>query len=198
MPGVVLSQSLGEIARQVRAERAKQKQQPVKVYTNDNISQLTGTRSTIFSSAGQNATSPEQPAVSGSSSGLQSATLKSSAFTTSATEKKQAAKSEAQQAHSASNPNPAEQLQSQIKVARATLAHTIEEQRLAEDELSLLQMQQARELNPSRSRALSSQVEAKETEAAAKRAEAEKARQSLDLLEQEYKKVSSAESREKQ
>ena len=187
-PAVALSQSLGEIARQARAERAKQNQQVVKVYTNDNLPQVADAESVTSSPSKQNATSL--------SANPQPAAPKSSI--SNAPEKEKRAKSDARQATSATNPSPADRLQSQIKAARAALAHATEEQRLVEDELSLLQMQQARDLNPGHSKELRDQVKAKETETAAKRAETEKARQALDQLEEEYTKASSAGSHQKQ
>jgi len=55
-----------------------------------------------------------------------------------------------------------------------------------EDELHLLQIQQARELNPDRSRKLNGRIDAASVELEAKRAATEKARQAVEKLKKEF------------
>ena len=78
--------------------------------------------------------------------------------------------------------------QAKFKAVRAVLAHAKEEQTLVEDELRLLQIQQARELDPDRSRKLNSQIDAATIEIEARRAATEKAQAALDETEKEFKK----------
>jgi hypothetical protein len=77
--------------------------------------------------------------------------------------------------------------QEQFKPLRAKLAADEQVQRLVEDELSLLQIQQARELSPGVQSQLEAQVKAKTAEVEAKRAETAKSRKELADLEQEFK-----------
>ena len=57
-----------------------------------------------------------------------------------------------------------------------------------EDELQLLQIQQARDLNPNSSKILNSKIDASAVELEAKRAATKKAQAALDELGQEFKK----------
>ncbi len=75
--------------------------------------------------------------------------------------------------------------QSRFKYARQAFAKAEEEQRLAEDELNLLQIQQARELNAEAAGELEKKIAAKKTEVDSKSAATAKAQQALDALEKE-------------
>jgi len=63
-----------------------------------------------------------------------------------------------------------------------------EEQSLVEDEIRLLQIRQARDLNPDRSRKLNSKIDASTIELEAKRAATQKAQAALDEIEKKFKK----------
>jgi hypothetical protein len=77
--------------------------------------------------------------------------------------------------------------QARFEAVRAALAHAKEEQKLVEDELRLLQVQQARTLDPDLSRKLNSQIDSRASELEAKRAATEKAQAALDKTEKEFK-----------
>ena len=78
--------------------------------------------------------------------------------------------------------------QARFKAARAALSYAKEEQAVVEDEIQLLRIQQARELNPDRSRELDSKINASTVELESKRAATEKAQAALDEIEKELKK----------
>ena len=76
--------------------------------------------------------------------------------------------------------------QARFKSARARLAETQERQQLAEDELNLLQIQDARELNPNVKAELDGKIKAKEDEGSQARAATEEAQRALDDLLKEF------------
>jgi len=76
--------------------------------------------------------------------------------------------------------------QQRFQTAREALARAQEEQELAENELSLLQTRQAQELNPASQAELAQAIPPKQGEIAMKRATAEKAKQDLEALEQQF------------
>jgi hypothetical protein len=84
-------------------------------------------------------------------------------------------------------PGTKEYWESRFKSARAKLAKAQEIQQLAEDELKLLQVQQAREaLNTDVAAELAQKIPAKQIELDAARAATEKATQELEELQQEF------------
>jgi hypothetical protein len=84
-------------------------------------------------------------------------------------------------------PGTKEYWESRFKSARAKLAKAQEIQQLTEDELRLLQIQQAREaLNTDVAADLAQKIPAKQTEVDAARAVTEKATQELEELQQEF------------
>jgi hypothetical protein len=84
-------------------------------------------------------------------------------------------------------PGTKEYWESRFKSARAKLAKAQEIQQLTEDELSLLQIQQAREaLNTDVAAELAQKIPAKQSEVDAARAATEKATQELEELQQEF------------
>ena len=174
-PGTSSGQSLGEVARQCRKEREareKKGEVPVKVFTNDDIARMPPIA--VLKSSMQELSPPEtkpsapsqQPraAVSGKQAG---------ASATAAGKPKSREKSK-------------DYWQARFKAARAHLAHAIEEQKLVEDELRLLQIQQARELNPDRSRKLNSEIDASTVELEVKRTATENARRAMKQVEKEF------------
>lgn len=170
------AQSLGEVARQCRQEREareKKGEVPVKVFTNDDIARMPPI--TILKSSMQAPSSPETEP---------SAAPQSPAATLSG---KQAGVPSAPSGKAKNREKSKEYWQARFKAARAALAHAKEEQILVEDELRLLQIQQARELNPDRSRKLNGRIDAATAELKTKLAATEKARQAMEKLEKEFK-----------
>lgn len=160
------AQSLGDLAR---AQRAKQSKKPAKVFTNDNL--------------------PARPASEGPTA----------ASTISTTPPPDSSQGPAEQT-SASPPEsvspPAaeedkkktkEYWQDLFKAARQKLAADEEQQRLLEDELGLLRIQQARELSPDAQSELQTKVKAKTAEVQAKRDQTDKSKKALEDLEKEFK-----------
>ena len=76
--------------------------------------------------------------------------------------------------------------QARFKSARARLADAHERQQLAEDELNLLQIQGARELNPNAKAELDEKAKAKGDEVSQNRAATEEAQRALDDLLREF------------
>jgi hypothetical protein len=155
---LIFAQSLGDLARAERAKRAKEAKKPIKVITNDNL--------------------PPRPP----GEGLTAASSMSAAPPAEQTPSMPAA-----EAPSADKQKTREYWQEQFKPVRARLAAGEEQQRLAEDELSLLQIQQARELSSDVQSQLEAQVKGKTAEVEAKRAETASARKELEDLEKEFK-----------
>jgi hypothetical protein len=79
-----------------------------------------------------------------------------------------------------------ESWQARFKLARAQLADARQRQQLAEDELNLLQIQNARALDPNVKADLTGKIKAKEGEVSRKRAVTEEAQKALDDLEKEF------------
>jgi hypothetical protein len=160
----IFAQSLGDLARAERAKRAKEAKKPVRVITNDNLPPRPPGEGLTAASSMSAAPSPEPvtsaPAASGPGG---------------------------PEAESADKQETREYWQAKFKPVRAKLAADEEQQRLVEDELSLLQIQQARELSPDVQSQLATQVKAKTSEVEAKRAETAKDRKELDKLEEEFK-----------
>jgi hypothetical protein len=173
VPTTSSGQSLGEVARRCRKERdtrAKKGETPAKVFTNDDLARMPPIA--IVKSSEQ--AGPKAPASShppGATGG-------------------KAPAGPARQSGKAKTENGVkskEYWQARFKAARARLAHAKEEQTLVEDELRLLQIQQARELNPDRSRKLNGRIDAANVELEAKRTATEKARQAMEKIEKEFK-----------
>jgi hypothetical protein len=158
---LVLAQSLGDLARAERAKRAKEAKKPVKVITNDNLPpRPPGEGLTAASSMSAAPPAEQAPAMPAAS---------------------------APEAPGADKQKTRDYWQAQFKPLRAKLAADEEQQSLVEDELSLLQIQQARELSTDVQSQLEAQVKAKTAEVEAKRAETAKSRKELDDLEKEFK-----------
>jgi hypothetical protein len=172
VPATASVQSLGEIARQYRKEREARKKKgelPVRVFTNDDITTMPPL--TILESSPQEPPEPptKQPVPSrphGTTGGERPA---------------------AQTGKAEGSAKSKEYWQARFKAARAALARAEEAQTLVEDELRLLQIQQARELDPDRSRKLNGQIDASSTELKSKRSATEKAQTALDKIEKDFK-----------
>ena len=79
-----------------------------------------------------------------------------------------------------------ESWQARFKLARAQLADARQREQLAKDELNLLQIQEARTLDPNVKADLAGKINAKEDELSRKRAVTEEAKKALDDLEKEF------------
>ncbi len=172
---VAIAQSLGDLARQERAKRSKETKKAVKVVTDEDLPPRPVEEPKATTSPSESAEQPgEQPA-------------------------EQAAEPPATPPEEASAPPPAEEAkpedkqktrdywQGRFKAAKQRIADAEELQRLAEDELSLLQIQQARELSPDAKSDLDAQVKAKSAEVDDKRAQTAKAQKALEDLEKDFK-----------
>ena len=173
-------QSLGDLARQLRQQQLKAGLKSTKVYTNDNLparSPDEGPAATsAMSSAPANTSSENAPAERDSGQAPKQ--------TSKMSETGQAAgKSETPE----DKQETKEYWQSKFKSARAQLADAKERQQLAEDELDLLQIQDARELELTRKAELSEQIKAKEDEVSEGRAATEEAQKILEDLQNEFK-----------
>ena len=84
-------------------------------------------------------------------------------------------------------------LREQLKDANQVLANAQEQERLAENEINLLQLQQARELDPGVQADLASKISAKRAEVAAAKAAVEQAKKKIDEINREIQKQQSEE-----
>jgi hypothetical protein len=163
-------ESLGDLARQARAQKDADPRKTSKVFTNDNLpapvrgeavtalSTTTGTPSTPASTPSTSSTSP-------------------------ASEDNGSKKPEAP----GDKTKTRDYWQGRFKAARHDLAQAREQQNLAEDELNLLQIQQVRELDSSAKADLTAKVQAKQAEVDTDKAAVDAALKVLDDLEKEFK-----------
>ncbi|MBZ5513999.1 MAG: hypothetical protein LAN62_03980 [Acidobacteriia bacterium] len=168
---LVFAQSLGDLARAERAKREKEGKKPVKVFTNDNLpARPPGEGPTAASSMSSAPPPPSEAPPAEQATSAQPAT--ESAPSEAGGEEKQKTR---------------EYWQDQFKSAHKNLADAEEQQRVAEDELSLLQIQQARELSSDAQSQLEAQIKSKQAGVQAKRADTDKARKDLENLEKDFK-----------
>jgi len=153
-------QSLGDVARQLRAQRDKNTQKATKVFTNDNLP---------ASTPGETINYQPPPA-----------TTATAAATQDASEKHPPKPSE-------DKPQTRDAWQEKFKKARQNLAHAKDVQQVAEDELALLQIQQVREMDPNVKADLLGKVQAKQTEVDASKSATSAAQKDLDDLEKTFK-----------
>ena len=173
-------QSLGDLARQLRQQQLKAGLKTTKVYTNDNLPAYPPDE-TRAAASGMSST----PALSSSDKAQAERDASHAAGETSkAPETGQAANEPAKPEN---KEGTKEYWQSRFKTARARLADAEERQQLAEDELNLLQIQDARELNATTKAELADKIKAKEVEVSGSRAATEKAQKTLEDLENEFK-----------
>lgn len=164
-------QSLGEFARQQREQREKSGVKPVKVFTNDNL--------------------PARPPREGPTAASGMATTPPESTTTAEAkpatgEAAQGEQGEAESEKPEDKKQTKEYWQAKFKAARAQLADAQEQQQVSEDELNLLQIQQARELDQVAKDELDRKVQAKQAEVTEKRQSTEKVRADLDKLQNEF------------
>ena len=161
MASLATAQSLGDLARQERERRAKETKKPVKVVTSDDFPAAPPAEET--KPAEQPAAEPAAPPGE-----------------TPAAPQPEEPKSEDKQ-------KTRDYWQGRFRTARQRIAEAEEVQRLSEDELSLLQIQQAQELNPDAQSSLEAQVKAKKAELEERRAQTAKALKALEDLEKDFK-----------
>lgn len=180
---VLSAQSLGELARQ---EKAKRQSQPKaqKVYTNDNLPKATA----MESSGGMTTSAPSPAAETGATeTGASEAPAEGAAGAASAAASTPPASGESQEAKPDDKKKTKEYWEAQFRQAYAAVDRAEEELSLANDELTLAQMNQARELDPQKKAQLDQEVSTKLDAADAKRAAAEKAKQALEDLKAQFK-----------
>jgi ribosome-binding protein aMBF1 (putative translation factor) len=163
-------ESLGDVARQLRQQHDKDAKKAAKVFTNDNLPEPKFGEA-VSSSPGP----PENPAAP--------------APTTS----KPASAAPSEETGSKPPAPPEDKVktrdywQAKFKAARQDLAKAKELQQLSEDELNLLQIQQARELDTMAKEGLTAKVQAKQSEVDIIKATTDAAQKALDDLEKIFK-----------
>ena len=167
---VAAEQSLGEAAHQARQQREKETKKVVKVFTNDNLP---------APAPWETVTPPPEIAKSTADSEAASETRSKPASSAAKATEPAADKSEDTKKTKA-------YWQDKFTAARSELASAESAQRLAQDELSLLHIQQARELDPDVQSQVATKIEAKQAELAAIQTRVDKARQALDDLQKEF------------
>jgi hypothetical protein len=163
-------QSLGDVARQFREQRAKDAKKATKVFTNDNLPAPKPMEPVTTLNASTE--TPPQPAQ---------------------TDSKPAAPAGPEEAkNKPSEPSDdkaktRDYWQDKFKSARQDVARAKEQEQLSEDELNLLQIQQAREMDPLAKQELDSKVQAKQSEVDVNKAATDAAQKNLDDLAKEFK-----------
>ena len=171
--------SLGDLARQLREQQLKAGLKTTTVYTNDNLPGRPPdeTRAVAAGTSTTPATSSSEKA---------QAERDSSHAATQTIEAPETGQAANEPEKPESRKGTKEYWQSRFKSARAQLADAQERQQLAEDELNLLQIQDAREPNPSVKPELADKIKAKEQEVSGTRAATEEAQKTLEELENEF------------
>jgi len=163
-------QSLGDVARQLREQRAKDTKKATKVFTNDNLPAPKPMETVTALNAPPE--SPSQPAQTASKPAAP------------------AGPDEARNKPSQPSDDKAkthDYWQDRFKTARQDVARAKEQQQLSEDELNLLQIQQAREMDPITKQDLDSKVQAKQSEVDLNKAATDGAQKNLDDLATAFK-----------
>jgi hypothetical protein len=159
-------ESLGDLARQLREQKENSARKAAKVYTNDNLPPPAPWEVTAPPAA------PEEH---------------------SSTPGQTNAKPSSEEPGSKSPESPEDKVkthdywQGKFKESRQNVAEAKEHLQLAEDELSLLQIQQVREMNPAAQADLTEKVQAKQSEVEVDKAATDAAQKVLDNLEKEFK-----------
>jgi hypothetical protein len=172
-------QSLGDLARQLRQQQLKAGLKTTTVYTNDNLPARPPDE-TRAAASGMSST----PAISSSDKAQAERDSSHAATQTSKTPETGQAANEPEKQENKEGTK--EYWQSRFKSARARLADAEERQQLAEDELNLLQIQDAREPNPNVKAELADKIKAKEEEVSGGRAATEEAQKNLEDLQKEF------------
>lgn len=158
------AQDLTKLAKKTREDRLKVKQQKsVRIFNNENM--------------------PKPPAGEGP-------TAAADMLASPPTESLEATHPESSPPPEPGDPDAAaamESMRGQIKQTQQKLKALEGRLRLAEDELSLIQLQQASELSPDTQTAVSAKVKERSAEVAAQKQEIEKARKEVEKLEKDLK-----------
>ena len=173
-------QSLGDLARQLRQQQLKTGLKTTTVYTNDNLPPRPPGETRAAASGMSSA-----PAISSSDKAQAEPDSSHAATETSKTPETGQAANEPEKPEKEKGTK--EYWQSRFKSARARLADAEERQQLAEDELNLLQIQDAREPNPNVKPELADKIKAKQDEVSGSRAATEEAQKTLEDLQNEFK-----------
>ena len=173
-------QSLGDLARQLRQQQLKAGLKTTTVYTNDNLPARSPDE-TRAAASGMSST----PAISASEKAQAERDSSHAATQTSRARETGQAANEPEKP--GSKKGTKEYWQTRFKSARARLADAEERQQLAEDELNLLQIQDAREPNPNVKPELADKIKAKQDEVSGSRAATEEAQKTLEDLQNEFK-----------
>ena len=161
-------QSLAEAARRARQQREKEGQKAVKVYSNDNLPPPAPWE-----------TPTPSPVVA-------KATAESEAGAESKSKEAAPAASEPETEKSGDKKKTKDYWQEKFHATRSELASAESAQRLAQDELSLLQIQQAREIDPDVQSQVATKITAKQAELVELQTRVDKARQAFDDLQKAF------------
>jgi hypothetical protein len=164
---------LGDLARQLREQHDKDAKKATKVFTNDNLPPPKPWE------AVNSQVAPPAPAVEPSTPAAAADKPATPPPSETASSKKPEVPEDKAQTR--------EYWQEKFKAARQDVAHARELQQLAEDELSLLQIQQAREIDPTLKADLDAKVQAKQSEVEVNKATTDAAQKALDDLEKVFK-----------
>jgi hypothetical protein len=161
-------ESLGDVARQLRDQHDKGARKATKVFTNDNLpepkpGEAISIQATNPDTAAKPAHASSQPATPPSE-------------TTGKPPESPVGKDKTR-----------DYWQGKFKAARLDVAKAKEQQQLAEDELNLLQIQQAREMDTTGKADLTAKVQAKQSEVDTNKATTDAAQKVLDGLEKDFK-----------
>ncbi len=166
-------ESLGDLARQLRAQHDKDSKKAAKVFTNDNMPPPKPWEAVN--------SQPAPPAPPAEPSTPAATTAKPAAPPPSETTSSKPPESPEDKAKTR------DYWQEKFIAARQEAAHAKELQQLAEDELSLLQIQEAREIDPTLKADLTAKVQAKQSEVDSSRATTDAAQKALDDLDKAFK-----------
>ena len=161
-------ESLGNAARQIRAQHDKNAKKPTRVFTNDNLPAPVPGEAITYTPAPPAPAKPSTPAE----------TNPKPATPASETSSKPESPEDKKKTR--------DHWQEKFKAARQSLAKAKELQQLSEDELNLLQIQEAREMDVTAKADLTSKVQAKQSEAALNRTTTQAAQKVLDDLQKQF------------
>ena len=163
-------ESLGDLARHLREQKEKAPKKAVKVYTNDNL--------------------PARPPGEGPAASASTSTEAGTNATPSSTAEASGKTAEGPEAEktgsSEDKKKTREYWQGKFKALRGGLAGAQEALQLSKDELNLLQVQDARAIDPNEKTDLDAKVQAKQDEVNANQRAADKVKKQLDDLEKEF------------
>jgi uncharacterized caspase-like protein len=161
--------SLGDVARQLREQRDKEAKKATKIFTNDNLPAPASWEAVSSSPAPP--ANPSTPTETTSKLGTPPPPGKTSSKPPESPEDQAKTR---------------DYWQSKFQAARREVAKAKEMQQLSEDELSLLQIQQVRELDPNAKADLTAKVQDKQSEVDVNKATTEAAQKALDDLEKAF------------